>query len=237
MNTRSSARSLIRTKRIKPRESLAFGGSYSPPLSRGGRGHEARRRRGQCVHRSTCQRTSRWRLDESGALPDLNGEIVLEIRDPEVKKFEYEERTGRVLGLRALLDEIILGPARLVRNCLTKSTYIGPLREIPSRSYRPQVSPDDARWANGLAAWDLLNADRAGRLINDVNAWLVGKKKLNTGYQVERVEYREVPVPSRLNQLFERGVTEDDLPELEELYRGLQVERRLRSAIPKEESS
>jgi predicted ATPase len=161
-------------------------------------------------------------LTKSGALPDLNGEIVLEIRDPEVKKFEYEERTSRVLGLRALLDEIILGPARLVRNCLTKSTYIGPLREIPSRSYRPQVSPDDARWANGLAAWDLLNADRAGRLINDVNAWLVGKKKLNTGYQVERVEYREVPVPSRLNQLFERGVTEDDLPELEELYRGLQ---------------
>ena len=29
-------------------------------------------------------------------------------------------------------------------------------------------------------------------------------------------------MPSRLNQLFERGVTEDDLPELEELYRGLQ---------------
>src|SRR6185312_7157497 len=94
--------------------------------------------------------------------------------------------------------------------------------EVPSRSYRPQISPDDARWANGLAAWDLLNADRVGRLVTEVNSWLADEKKLNTGYQVERVEYREVPVPSRLNQLFERGVDEDDLPELEELYRGLQ---------------
>jgi predicted ATPase len=159
---------------------------------------------------------------KSGALPDLTREIVLAIRDPDIKKFELEERTPRVLGLRALLDEMILGPARLVRNCLLKSTYIGPLREVPSRSYRPQVSPDDARWANGLAAWDLLNTDRSGKLLSEVNVWLAGAKRLNTGYEVERVEYREIPVPSRLNQLFERGLNEDDLPDLEELYRSLQ---------------
>jgi len=161
-------------------------------------------------------------MTKSGALPDLDREMELAVRDPDTKKFEYEERTPRVLGLRALLDEMILGPARLVRNCLVKSTYIGPLREVPSRSYRPQISPDDARWANGLAAWDLLNADRVGRLVTEVNSWLADEKRLNTGYQVERVEYREVPVPSRLSQLFERGVDDDDLPELEELYRGLQ---------------
>jgi len=158
----------------------------------------------------------------NGALPDLNEEIVLAIRDPESKKFEYEERTPRVLGLRALLDELILGPLRLVRNCLMKSTYIGPLREVPTRSYRPQVSPDDARWANGLAAWDLLNSERSGKFLSDVNAWLSSPKRLNSGYEVERVEYREIPVPGRLNQLFERGLNEEDLPELEELYRSLQ---------------
>ncbi len=127
-----------------------------------------------------------------------------------------------MLGLRALLDELILGPLRLVRNCLMKSTYIGPLREVPTRSYRPQVSPDDARWANGLAAWDLLNSERSGKFLSDVNAWLSSPKRLNSGYEVERVEYREIPVPGRLNQLFERGLNEEDLPELEELYRSLQ---------------
>ena len=38
-----------------------------------------------------------------------------------------------------MLDEMMLGPARLVRNYLAKMTYLGPLREIPSRNYRPQV--------------------------------------------------------------------------------------------------
>jgi hypothetical protein len=71
-----------------------------------------------------------------GALPDLEQELQLDIRDPEVKKAELEERTPRVLGLRRLLSEMILGPARLIRDHLSEMTYIGPLREIPLRSYR-----------------------------------------------------------------------------------------------------
>lgn len=82
---------------------------------------------------------------EIGALPALDRDLVLDIRDPEVKKAELEERTPRVKGLRSLLSEMILGPARLVRDHLAQMTYIGPLREIPTRSYRPQVTPDEAR--------------------------------------------------------------------------------------------
>ena len=96
----------------------------------------------------------------NGALPDLDRELVLGIRDPDVKKAELEERTPRVNGLRALLSEMLLGPARIIRDHLGEMTYIGPLREIPARSYRAQVTPDEARWANGLAAWDLLYSDR-----------------------------------------------------------------------------
>jgi hypothetical protein len=158
----------------------------------------------------------------SGALPNLNREIDLDIRDPEMKKFELETHTPRVAGLRRLLDEMILGPARLVARYLAKTTYLGPLREIPSRNYRPQLSPDEARWANGLAAWDLLYTDRSEKFIDELNEWLSDETRLNAGYRIERIEYREIPVPGRIHGIFERGVNEDDIAELEELYKGLQ---------------
>jgi hypothetical protein len=158
-----------------------------------------------------------------GALPDLNGDLVLGIRDPDVRKFELEERTPRVNGLRRLLSEMVLGPARIIRDHLSEMTYIGPLREIPARSYRPQVTPDEARWASGLAAWDLLYLDRGGDLMGEVNSWLSNESRLNTGYRLERVEYKEVPIPSVFHLKFERGLNEDDIADLEELYAGLTV--------------
>ncbi len=156
-----------------------------------------------------------------GALPFLDRELTVELRDPTVKNVEQEERTPRVNGLRSLLSEMILGPARIVRDYLSQMTYIGPLREIPNRSYRPQVSPDESRWAIGLAAWDLLYNDRTGELVAEVNRWLSGETRLRTSYQLERVEFREVPVPSAMHQMFERGLSEDDLAELQELYSSL----------------
>lgn len=156
----------------------------------------------------------------AGALPDLNHDLVLGIRDPDVKKAELEERTPRVNGLRDLLTEMILGPARIVRDYLGQMTYIGPLREIPSRSYRPQVTPDEARWARGLAAWDLLYADRDD-LMKEVNHWLSDENLLQTGYRLEQVKFKEVPVPGIFHQIFERGVTEDDIGELQKLYLSL----------------
>lgn len=153
-----------------------------------------------------------------GALPDLGRTMVSDLRDPEVRKFELESRTPRVRGLNALLDELMVGPLRMVRDYLNAMTYIGPLREIPSRKYRPRLSPDESRWAQGLAAWDLLYTDASGKLLDAVNAWLGGEDRLKTGYRLERFEFKEVPVPGRFHQLFERGLSEDDLGELQELY-------------------
>ena len=156
-----------------------------------------------------------------GALPMLDRDLVLDIRDPDVKKAELEERTPRVNGLRSLLSELILGPAKLVRDHLTQMTYIGPLRDIPRRSYRPQVTPDEGRWAHGLAAWDLLYNDRHGDLMEEVNSWLSGEERLRTAYRLERIEFKEIPVPSAMHQMFERGLNEDDIGELQELYLSL----------------
>jgi hypothetical protein len=97
-------------------------------------------------------------------------------------------------------------------------TYVGPLREIPTRKYRPRLSPDESRWAQGLAAWDLLYTDPSGKLLEEVNSWLGGEERLKTGYRLEKLQFKEVPVPSRFHQLFERGLSEDDLGELQDLY-------------------
>lgn len=131
---------------------------------------------------------------------------------------EYELERRRRAGLSALLDELVLGPIRIVRDYLSAMTYVGPLREIPSRKYRPRLSPDQSRWAQGLAAWDLLYTDASGKLLDEVNAWLGGEERLKTGYRLEKFQFKEVPVPSRFHQLFERGLSEDDLGELQDLY-------------------
>jgi hypothetical protein len=158
-----------------------------------------------------------------GALPNLDRDLTLDIRDPDEKSFWREEQTARVNGLRRLLSEMVLGPAGLIRDHLSEMTYIGPLREIPARSYRPQVTPDEARWASGLAAWDLLYTDRKGELMTEVNDWLSDERRLCTCHRLERVEFKEVPVPSLFHQMFERGLNDDDVGELQELYLSLQV--------------
>jgi hypothetical protein len=147
--------------------------------------------------------------------------------DPEPKKFELEYRTPRVLALRRLLDEIVVGPLRIVRRCLEDMTYIGPLRQVPTRGYRPQVSPDEARWSQGLAAWDLLHTVRDKELIANTSHWLSDPRRLNTGYEIERLEFRRVPIPGPFAAHFQRGLQEDDLVDLQGLYDELAREREV----------
>jgi hypothetical protein len=52
---------------------------------------------------------------------------------------------------------------------------------------------------------------------DEVNAWLGGEERPRTGYRLEKF-LKEVPVPGRFHQIFERGLSEDDLGELQELY-------------------
>jgi transposase len=65
------------------------------------------------------------------------------------------------------------------------------LMGFPSRNYRPKLSPDESRWAQGLAAWDLLYTDTSGRLLDKVNAWLSGEERLRTGYRLENFNSRK----------------------------------------------
>jgi hypothetical protein len=162
-----------------------------------------------------------------GALPDLDRELRFDLSDPEVEERELEGTTPRANALTALLSEFVLGPARIVRDYLARMIYVGPLREIPARDYIPQFSPDESRWARGLAAWDLLHGPRGRELIDEVNFWLFDKERLNSGYRLERIDYRRIPSPSPIDVIFQRGVRDEDLPDLQELYEQYPVDQEV----------
>ena len=133
----------------------------------------------------------------------------------------YKQQLDTVAGLSAIMDELILGPVRIVRDYLASVTYIGPLREIPSRGYRPRLSPDESRWAQGLAAWDLLYTQPEEGLLDSVNEWMSSEERLRTGYVLVKSSYKQISTAEGLHQLFKRGINEDDLGDLQELYEAI----------------
>ena len=188
---------------------------------------------------------------EFGALPDLDRPLALDLVELEKNLIrmryargvsvpqlsdsdelraanELDLETYRRAGLSALLDEMVLGPVRILRDYLKSLTYIGPLREIPSRGYRPRLSPDESRWAQGLAAWDVLHNQTTEHLLERVNDWLSSDLKLRTGYQLQQTVFKQVPNTSRFHQLFQRGIDEDDLGDLQELYASLKTVKEFR---------
>jgi predicted ATPase len=59
--------------------------------------------------------------------------------------------------------------------------------------------------------------------MEEVNRWLSAENMLRTGYRLERVDFKEVPLPGVFHQLFERGLNDDDIGELQEIYQSLPV--------------
>lgn len=133
----------------------------------------------------------------------------------------YKQQLETVSGLTKLLDELALGPVRIVRDYLTSVTYIGPLREIPSRGYRPRLSPDESRWAQGLAAWDVLYAHAGEELLDSVNEWMSSEERLRTGYLLVKSDFKQISSTDGLHRLFQRGINDDDLGDLQELYEAI----------------
>lgn len=183
-----------------------------------------------------------------GALPSLSETINIDLREinaNEIKdiedsipnslkipgtgytRYSIEQETSRRKGIRILLDELLMGPARIALKCLSNAIYLGPLREVPNREYKPQLSPDTARWSSGLAAWDILTAQNDDQLLAKVNRWMSSEDGLATGFEVSYSESKRVLKNSALHRLFDRGVDEDSIDDLIELYKDLPVERQL----------
>lgn len=107
------------------------------------------------------------------------------------------------------INSMLIGAGELLRDTLRRFCYVGPLREIPPRNYELARTPDESRWASGLAAWDVLyKADR--EMIEQVNAWLTREDRLDTRYQVELKRYKELEIDNPAIRALENGQFLDD---------------------------
>lgn len=95
--------------------------------------------------------------------------------------------------IQHVLTTLIVGPGELVRNHLKELCYIGPIREIPDRNFEPIKTIEKSRWANGLAAWDVLFSEDK-EFIEKVNYWLNGEDNLASNYMIFAKEYKEFDI-------------------------------------------
>lgn len=106
--------------------------------------------------------------------------------------------------LSCYLSRIIVGAGELARDALRQFLYLGPLREIPSRGYRPERSLGTSRWPNGLGAWDQLY-NQGEALTSKVNAWLANPGRLDAGYEIRYKEFKPIALNSSLMTALRNG--------------------------------
>ena len=82
------------------------------------------------------------------------------------------------------LNSIQIDIKNLVEKKIKRINYLGPFREIPSRHFRPQRTPDESLWARGIEAWNVLGRDPT--LIEKTNSYMEDFLKL--GYTIKLKE-------------------------------------------------
>ncbi len=103
------------------------------------------------------------------------------------------ERAMRDVG--TFLEMVVVGTTSQLASLLRDAQYIGPLRTIPPRGFLYERAGRIPSWADGLAAWEMLLADRL-TLVERTNAWL---RRLDVGCEVI------------VQQLFERSAAAEEL--------------------------
>ncbi|RYZ43919.1 MAG: DUF3696 domain-containing protein [Myxococcaceae bacterium] len=93
---------------------------------------------------------------------------------------DNKEKAAASAQVRTFLEMVVLGTTAQLVASLRDSLYIGPLRTIPPRGFLYERAGRITGWADGLAAWDLLLADRTS-LVERTNLWL---RRLGAGCQV-----------------------------------------------------
>lgn len=103
--------------------------------------------------------------------------------------------------------------------------YLGPIRNVPRRDFDAALTPDEARWADGLAAWECLMTGE-DKLVRQVSTWMSAPDKLCTGYEVECRDVAELD--AGLIEALKRAVDGGDyFAGLTKELEGLRTRRRL----------
>jgi len=145
-------------------------------------------------------------INQNSVLPEWDKNIV--ILDNFWKTDDYS--TNQFYD--HIISTLVKSPGIIVKDLLCRLRYIGPLREVPPRSYLPMLTRDESRWESGLAAWDALHFS-GPELIDKTNSWLTGNEKLNTGYKIELKQFKEIDIRNPLALAISQGrFIEEDLP-------------------------
>ena len=137
------------------------------------------------------------------ALPNLDRHLEIDAEswdDDELRRLRYR------------VSMLLVGVGRLLRQEVATLRYIGPLRDLEPRddlgrgTRGPladefvqelfyETVPRPRRWANGTAAWELLNesARHSTEVVHDTNRWLSRADRLDTGYELRVRSVVELP--------------------------------------------
>jgi predicted ATPase len=177
------------------------------------------------------------------ALPRWSRPLGLSLIRPETRHDAWQspdhyairrsELSPEASQLITVLSQIIVGPGEVLLDELRHFRYLGPLRESPARSYSLPRYPSSSRWANGLAAWDMLY-QMPRDFVDDVSRWLSDDGRLNSGYGVKVKVFRELDEESELAALLRSGRAFD---EAEDIQRELQRSTVAKRIVLRDENS
>lgn len=147
------------------------------------------------------------------ALPSLENGLQLdsELWLEETSETEFGLGMSK-LTCQAYINALSVGPLKLLSKWLEDFSYIGPLRDLPSRNMTKSLSPNRSGWAKGLAAWELIHRLPSSSL-DEINYWM-GDSCLKTGYQVELKRFREVDIYHPIFSILSNEAEMDDLIKL-----------------------
>lgn len=140
---------------------------------------------------------------QTDALPNWERRLPLAnwrddgVSDDALDAPDREELESDNREINAVLSRLIVGPGELIRNALQNFRYLGPLRETPPREFSPPRFPDAARWATGLGAWDELYTG-SEEFVRSIGDWLGDDDKLDSGYRIERRQFKEIDLADPL---------------------------------------
>ena len=128
------------------------------------------------------------------ALPSLGHHLDMELEEGD----DHEYQQGEYQEICYSVSALLVGIGGLLRDALARYRYVGPLRDLHPATSGDRGRSVSRRWADGSAAWDLLNRHaRTGidtylddwiarepflPLIADVSKWLSQEDRLDTGY-------------------------------------------------------
>lgn len=148
--------------------------------------------------------------EQAGGTPAMDTVIVVPQPVGPVPHFESRIAVPAAAGVgasetaqfEAMLSMLLFGPAVVLSDRLRELRYVGPLRTMPTRQFEPRDRSGRSRWSTGLQAWELLahgqemtpaRREGEGSLLEEVSRWLGAEDRLDTGYRLEREEFKQVP--------------------------------------------